>query len=390
MSAPLRYDWTEANQRLLTAELARLKALLAGEDPGEAQDQLANARAALEQAGDAAAIDTLAQRFDLSPFERELLLLCAGVEMDARLARLCAEAEAQPQRPWATFGLALGALAEPHWSAITPIRPLRRWRLIEIDETANLTTARLKIDERVLHYLAGINYLDARLQPMLRPVAPPGLMARAHADTVTEILARLQRADGPPPAIELTGDDRPGQEDIAAAVAERLGLQLFLLSASDIPAGRQEQDALAVLWGRETALLGSALLIRCDDGADGRAAPRRPPLGPGLDRRPRALGVGSPGRAPLGQQTGQPGSEAPLAGRAGRRRKADQRRPGRRRRPVPAQRPEHPDHRRRAGPRTGRHRRMPTPPSGAPAAVSTASGSTHWPSASSPPPAGRT
>jgi hypothetical protein len=268
MNAPLPYDWTEANQRLLAAEFARLKALLAQEDASEAQAQLAEARATLEQAGDAPAIDTLARRFDLSPFERELLLLCAGVEMDARLAQRCAEAEAQPQRPWATFGLALGALAEPHWSAITPVHPLRRWRLIEVDEAANLTTARLKIDERVLHYLAGINYLDRRLQPMLRPLDPPGLMAPAHADTVAGIVEHLHRADGPAPAIELSGDDRPGQEDIAAAVAEHLGLQLFALSARDIPTALHEQDALAILWGRETALLGSALLILCDDGQE--------------------------------------------------------------------------------------------------------------------------
>jgi hypothetical protein len=272
MNAALPYDWTDANQRLLTAEFARLKALLARDDDSDAQTQLADARATLEQAGDASAVDVLAHRFELSPFERELLLLCAGVEMDARLADLCAESGAQPQSPWATFGLALGALADPHWSAITPVRPLRRCRLIEIDESANLTAARVKIDERVLHFLAGINYLDHRLQPLLRPLVPPGLMAPVHADTVEEIVKQLHRAKESPPAIELSGNDRAGQEDVAAAVAERLGLQLFALTATDIPTGLQEQDALAVLWERETALLGSALLILCDDG---RNASRR-------------------------------------------------------------------------------------------------------------------
>jgi hypothetical protein len=269
MNAPqLQHDWTQANQRLLTAEFARLQALLGGEDDSRARDQVARARAALDQLGDAAAIDTLAHRFELSPFERALLLLCAGVEMDARLARLCAEAEGEPQRPWATFGLALGALAEPHWSALAPVRPLRRWRLIEVDETANLTAARLRIDERVLHYLAGIDHLDQRIQPLLQAVARPGLMAAAHADAVREILARLRRTDDRPPPIELTGDDRAGQEDIAAAVAGRLGLRLFALAAVDIPATLTDQEALAVLWGRETALFGAALLIRCDEGAD--------------------------------------------------------------------------------------------------------------------------
>jgi len=61
-----------------------------------------------------AAIDTIANLFQLSAFEREVLLLAAGVEMDAQLAALCAQAAGYPQRPWATFGLALAALPNPH------------------------------------------------------------------------------------------------------------------------------------------------------------------------------------------------------------------------------------------------------------------------------------
>ncbi len=268
MNAPSHHDWTEANQRYLVAEFARLKALLSEGDDAQAMAELATARAALEQRGDSAAIDLLARIFDLSGFERDALLLCAGVEMDARLAQLCAEAQGQPQRPFATFGLALGALSEPHWSAITPIRPLRRWRLVEVDESVGLTTARLKIDERIVHYLAGVNYLDGRLQPMLRACAPPSLMASGHADTVERIVARLQAANGALPVVQLRGDDRAGQEDVAAANAERLGLQLHALAAADIPTTLHEQEALAVLWQRESALLGTALLIVCDEAGD--------------------------------------------------------------------------------------------------------------------------
>ena len=148
------------------------------------------------------------------------------------------------------------------------MRPLRRWRLIEVDESAGLTLARLKIDERVLHYLAGINYLDSRLQPMLRAWAPSNLMASSHADTVERIVARLQAANGALPVVQLNGDDPAGQEDVATAVAEWLGLQLHVLAAADIPSGLHEQDALAVLWQRESALLGSALLIVCRESTD--------------------------------------------------------------------------------------------------------------------------
>ena len=59
-------------------------------------------------------------------------------------------------------------LDEPHWSALAPVGPLRRWRLVEATSTG-LAAGRLRIDERILHYLAGVNYLDVRLRRLMRP-----------------------------------------------------------------------------------------------------------------------------------------------------------------------------------------------------------------------------
>jgi hypothetical protein len=146
MNAALKMGWTEANQRYLAAEFARLKARLSGADAECASEGVREAYAALPEP---AAIDQLTETFGLSAFERDLLLLCAGVEMDAGLAACCAAGA--HGRPYATFGLALAALAGPHWSAITPVRPLRLWRLVEIRDDQGLADSRLRIDERVLH-----------------------------------------------------------------------------------------------------------------------------------------------------------------------------------------------------------------------------------------------
>jgi hypothetical protein len=92
MNAPLAQDWTIANQQLLVAEFARLKGILPRSTGKNAQNSksrvgpaLADARRALR--GNESAIDWLSDAFGLSAFERDLLLLCAGVEMDAELAR---------------------------------------------------------------------------------------------------------------------------------------------------------------------------------------------------------------------------------------------------------------------------------------------------------------
>ena len=83
-------DWQEANQRYLVAHLARIHEALqryAGrEAAAEPEVELSEARAALPAP---AALDRITTGFALSEFERDVLLLCAGVELDGALAELC-------------------------------------------------------------------------------------------------------------------------------------------------------------------------------------------------------------------------------------------------------------------------------------------------------------
>jgi ATPase family associated with various cellular activities (AAA) len=263
MSAAVQNNWSEANQRYLVCEFARLKRRLGAE--GDDETVRANIQAARAVLPGPAAIDALAELFALSAFERDLLLLCAGVEMDAELARLCAAAQVQPQRLYATFGVALAALENSHWSAVAAPAPLRRWRLVEVDDSAGLVAGKLRIDERILHYLAGVNYLDPRLQPLLRPVTTAPMMAQGHRHISHAILDRLRENTAQHPVVLLSGDDTDGQSDVAAYVATQIGLQLHCVPAEELPVNAAELDAFAILWQREAALLGAVLLVRCRD-----------------------------------------------------------------------------------------------------------------------------
>ena len=268
MNAPLAEDWTIANQQLLIAEFARLKQRLQPGSQAVPADHFSETRQALHSES---AIDWLATAFGLSAFERDLLLLCAGTEMDAELARACALAQGELTRPWVSFGLALAVLESPHWSALTPQRPLRRWRLLEVEGNAGLAAARLRIDERVLHFLVGINELDVRLAHLLRPAFALPRQAAAHATAtqavISELSAETWSAARRLPVIVLEGDDPAAQEDIAARSAEALGLNCQVLQAEDIPPSAEERAALITLWQREATLLGTALLIAIADPA---------------------------------------------------------------------------------------------------------------------------
>jgi hypothetical protein len=256
-----RTPWSEANQRYLVAEFARLKLRLGAEgDLHAAATAVDAARAALPSP---AAIDVLSRHFDLSAFERDLLLLCAGVEMDAEFARLCGAAQGFAQRSQVTFGLGLAVLEDSHWSALAAASPLRRWRLVEIDDNSGLTAGRVRIDERVLNYLAGVNYLDPRLQPLLRPITPPRMMAATHREICRTIITALGERPNEFPVILLYGDDDEGQSDVAGQTSAELGLQLQRVYAEDLPNSIAEVDALATLWQREAAFLGALLLVQC-------------------------------------------------------------------------------------------------------------------------------
>lgn len=258
-------DWTDANQQLMSAELAWLRRRFDADESttGDADAAIVEAAARLPAPS---AIDTLAELFELSPFERRLLLLCAGVEMDAAIAGVCARWHGHEGRRHATFAMALAALPDAHWSALTPVRPLRRWRLIEVEPGARLVDSPLRIDERLLHYLAGINLLDARLQPFAALREAPALIGAAHANAAVELSAAWAAAGGgAPPAIHLGGDDSPGQEDVGAALAEMMGMRLLVIAQDHLPAAAADLDALLTLCERETRLLSAALLVRCAD-----------------------------------------------------------------------------------------------------------------------------
>ncbi|WP_307716980.1 AAA family ATPase [Streptomyces sp. V4I23] len=209
-----------------------------------------------------AALDALVACFGLSPFERDIVLLTAAAELEPTTGARCAAACGDPERAHPTFSLALAALREPHWSALTPVSPLRRWRIVELDDETRLTTSRLRLDERILHFLAGSPYLDARLHGMLRRAAVPDSLPASYDLAAERVAAGWA---GAPLRVELVGGDMRTRADIAAAAARRRGLGLYEVAAEDIPTGAAERDRLARLWQREAILLPAALLVEVGD-----------------------------------------------------------------------------------------------------------------------------
>ncbi len=264
-----------------------------GRHPAPA-DEEAIATAAQEMA-DAAerepfpAMTVLARRLGLSPFERDVLLLVAALEIDTRIAGLCAAAHGDPNRAWPSFALAMTLFDDPAWDVVSPERPLRYWRLIEIDQPSGraLTASALRADERIVNYLKGLNYLDDRLAPMLAPIESADWLAPSSASADDAAPAPRGREALPPsqravveaivrsvrtasrgvrvPIIQILGNDESSKQQVAACAATELGLQPIRVPLAQLPGDSTQLDHLARLWQRESMLLPVVLYLDATD-----------------------------------------------------------------------------------------------------------------------------
>ena len=163
-----------------------------------------------------------------------MLLLCAAVELDTRIAGLCGAAQGDPARDHPTFALALALFEDPAWDVLSPMRPLRHWRLVEIAQHGNrpLTASALRADERAVNFLKGLSYLDDRLTPFLVPLdAETGTALPASQEAAAARAARHLRhgAEGRAPLVQLVGPDPASQQLVAARAARTLSLTPYRL-----------------------------------------------------------------------------------------------------------------------------------------------------------------
>ena len=261
--------WPEVNRRWLAARFAwlrvRIERRVAANDDVEA---LADDE---RDDGFAPALDRVVGAFGLSPFERELLLLCAGIEIDIALRNAVAQAQGTaagaPLR--VGFALALDALPAAHWDAISPLAPLRRWSLIHFDTSAGLAQAALRIDERVLHHLTGVAAFDARLDGLAHVLDAP-LAGRIDEQAADRIAGALLTQAAP--LVMLADTTRAAGRELALHALARAGLCALWADVLVWPHDAGEFIDCARRLDREAVLLGAAVVVAADPGDAGDTA----------------------------------------------------------------------------------------------------------------------
>jgi hypothetical protein len=281
-AAPLRSERPEVRRRRFRPPpmeaLSPPSPLPALAPPGRAggiRDEVERAATAMAEAAAAhppPAFILLAQRFDLTDFERDVLLLCVAAELDPSLPVLCGRAQGDSRLSHPTFALAFDLFDDPTWKPLLPDHPLRHFSLIEIYQPPGtpLTTSALRADERVVSYVKGVSYVDDRLTPLLVPLdelgasgSPPPSQASV-VDRIVRDLARTDPAE-PLPVVQLLGADPPSKQLIAWRAADMLGLRLYRLPSELLPVDAAELERFTRLWRRESILVPIALYLDAED-----------------------------------------------------------------------------------------------------------------------------
>ncbi|AFL88415.1 AAA+ family ATPase [Terriglobus roseus DSM 18391] len=208
-------------------------------------------------------LELLSAIFELSRFESEVLLLCAAAELDTDAGKALAQLQGS-KCVHPTFGLALSLLDQAAWEAVAPHAPLRRWDLLTMETGSTLLTSPLRIDERVLHFVVGIDSFDPRLRMYMQPLlAAPDLVASQQA--IAMRMAALWQTSAE--AVQLAGLDGGAKRAIVTHACAAMGWRAFVWSVDALPEAA-ELDRVMRLWQREAAL-SRALLVMDAERVDG-------------------------------------------------------------------------------------------------------------------------
>jgi len=270
--------WDEANQRYLLAALNIVKVELEFYLSKTSQDnsydydkQCVAASGNLESAFNdmpfPAALDRLCAIFGLSRFERNMLLLAAGIELDSEIAGLVATIQGEKASSLPTFSMALAILPEAHWTAITPNAPLRYWHLIEVYTQQSVTKSTFSIDEQILNYLVGLPHLNESLFGIADPYLNQTDLVPSQMELVNQIGDIISHYDNKcyPPVIELFGEDIQDKLNAISKVCRNVGLVPYTMSVTSIPDSIKEIMDLSRLWNRESFLGSAVLFLDCSE-----------------------------------------------------------------------------------------------------------------------------
>ncbi|NEO79428.1 ATP-binding protein [Moorena sp. SIO4G3] len=258
-------NWYHTNFRSLLQEIERVRNYLENYIEGKENQQIVT-----EFVDNTSALAQLCILFNLTPIERDILLMCVGQEIEPMFQSLFAKAQKNhPHKNYPSLCLAMDALPGASWDVLSPQSPLFYWQLLHIEPRNLLTKSPLHIDQHILCFLLGYDTTDQELAGKIIPQPPqtnPVFLPPSQLSIVEQLKTIWSGSEGRNsyPVVQLSGSDRSTKYQIASATCQDLGLKLHTLDPLALTTNPQLVYQLAKRWQREAILSNSVLFIDCD------------------------------------------------------------------------------------------------------------------------------
>jgi SpoVK/Ycf46/Vps4 family AAA+-type ATPase len=263
---------SETNSSYLTNEILYLRLQLEQKlNPSNDHSESSIAAAKPSHSGlSPTPLDNLCSIFQLSDYERKILVLCAAAEIDWKSYDLFKEyCSGIGQQALPTPLIAMNLESGFQFSAFSLDRPLYCWKLIRRVDDTNLLTTPLKIDDWTLQYLLGVDYNNPTFGSHLIPkrVKPDTtLISDAQSKVMGQIKTAWQSSkNASVPPLQLCGIDPPALSTIAALACAEIGYSLFSIDATHLSINEQLQRDWVLDWQRKAMVHKRALFINCGD-----------------------------------------------------------------------------------------------------------------------------
>lgn len=220
-------------------------------------------------------LEELSRRFNLSPFDVDILLICLAPELDWKYERLFSYLQDDITRKKPSVCLVSNLLSSSFEDKLAsrkhfdPESPLFKLSILSIfdepqQQNSPLLSKLLKLDDRLVSYLLGANSIDSRIRPFIRVIEPDIQFKNLvlPTDLVSHILflATEKYTKNGGPIFYFKGPYGVGKQSAAEAVCHELGGRLLCIEGDrliDLENLSFEEKLTLVL--REAKLQNSAI-----------------------------------------------------------------------------------------------------------------------------------
>lgn len=208
------------------------------------------------------------KRLSLSPTERDIVLLCAAIEIMPELGWYCAKFHSSLGRgehlDHVSPGMIAAIFGQAGGQALDPTFVLRKWQLVQIGR-GRYSHSLVQIDRSLLHYLMGHCYEDALFSGSLKKITPEPVrpIPTSYQAAITQINDYWRGSLTGLHPIQLCEQDLGTQQALSQLICPELSL--YSLSALAIPIVDSERYDYSLRWKRQAFIGRCALLLDCHE-----------------------------------------------------------------------------------------------------------------------------